>query len=44
MDSDRYREALERSSLVKDLEFLPFGDLIFYLTKKKKHIIKFFGD
>ena len=27
MDSDRYREALERCSLVKDLELLPFGDL-----------------
>ncbi|KAM3729894.1 hypothetical protein ACB098_12G045400 [Castanea mollissima] len=27
MESDRYREALERCSLVKDLELLPFGDL-----------------
>jgi ATP-binding cassette, subfamily C (CFTR/MRP), member 2 len=27
MDKQRYREALERSSLVKDLEMLPFGDL-----------------
>ena len=27
MEGDRYREALERCSLVKDLELLPFGDL-----------------
>ncbi|KAM4076212.1 hypothetical protein ACJW30_12G045600 [Castanea mollissima] len=27
MDSERYRETLERCSLVKDLELLPFGDL-----------------
>ncbi|KAL5813143.1 hypothetical protein ACOSQ3_028093 [Xanthoceras sorbifolium] len=27
MDSCRYRETLERCSLVKDLELLPFGDL-----------------
>ncbi|KAK4708862.1 hypothetical protein R3W88_029787 [Solanum pinnatisectum] len=27
MEPQRYREALERSSLVKDLEMLPFGDL-----------------
>ncbi|XP_072977430.1 ABC transporter C family member 10-like [Typha angustifolia] len=27
MDKQRYQEALERSSLVKDLEMLPFGDL-----------------
>ncbi|GMY07378.1 ABC transporter C family member 10-like [Fagus crenata] len=27
MDSERYRETLERCSLVKDLESLPFGDL-----------------
>ncbi|KAF5451127.1 hypothetical protein F2P56_031420 [Juglans regia] len=27
MDSEKYRETLERCSLVKDLELLPFGDL-----------------
>jgi ATP-binding cassette subfamily C (CFTR/MRP) protein 2 len=27
MDSERYKETLERCSLVKDLELLPFGDL-----------------
>jgi ATP-binding cassette subfamily C (CFTR/MRP) protein 2 len=27
MDSQRYTETLERCSLVKDLELLPFGDL-----------------
>nr|XP_023889971.1 ABC transporter C family member 10-like [Quercus suber] len=27
MDSQRYRETLERCSLVKDLELLPYGDL-----------------
>jgi ATP-binding cassette subfamily C (CFTR/MRP) protein 2 len=27
MNSERYRETLERCSLVKDLELLPFGDL-----------------
>uniref|UniRef100_M1ABF4 ABC-type xenobiotic transporter n=1 Tax=Solanum tuberosum TaxID=4113 RepID=M1ABF4_SOLTU len=27
MEPQRYRQALERSSLVKDLEILPFGDL-----------------
>ncbi|WMV55726.1 hypothetical protein MTR67_049111 [Solanum verrucosum] len=27
MEPQRYRQALERSSLVKDLEMLPFGDL-----------------
>lgn len=27
MDSQRYRETLERCSLVKDLESLPYGDL-----------------
>lgn len=27
MDSERYRETMERCSLVKDLELLPFGDL-----------------
>ncbi|XP_059433997.1 ABC transporter C family member 10-like [Corylus avellana] len=27
MDSERYRETLERCSLVKDIELLPFGDL-----------------
>lgn len=27
MDSERYRETLERCSLVKDLELLPYGDL-----------------
>lgn len=27
MDSRRYRETLERCSLVKDLELLPYGDL-----------------
>lgn len=27
MDSHRYRETLERCSLVKDLELLPYGDL-----------------
>ena len=28
MDSYRYQETIERCSLVKDLELLPFGDLI----------------
>lgn len=27
MDSERYKETLERCSLVKDFELLPFGDL-----------------
>lgn len=27
MEPQRYQQALERSSLVKDLEMLPFGDL-----------------
>ena len=27
MDPSRYREAIEKSALVKDLEMLPFGDL-----------------
>jgi ATP-binding cassette subfamily C (CFTR/MRP) protein 2 len=27
MDSQKYRETLERCSLVKDLELLPYGDL-----------------
>ena len=27
MDSERYRETLERCSLIKDLELLPFSDL-----------------
>ena len=27
MDNERYRETLERCSLVKDLELLPYGDL-----------------
>ena len=27
MDHYRYREAIEKSALVKDLEMLPFGDL-----------------
>lgn len=27
MDTERYRETLERCSLVKDLELLPYGDL-----------------
>lgn len=27
LDNDRYRDTLERCSLVKDLELLPYGDL-----------------